>query len=160
MMIKAADQAIINDAANRELTAQYMYRKLANCAQNKGYKGSQKFFLSESLDEGSHYQEIVDFSNDVGKEIELSPVLPMKGDFDTIPKMFEAALDAETELGEFYSEAYEKVSSVMVKEFLLGFVKRQRLAIGEYRDFVATIARCGNDPCAFLLFDNSFLEEN
>lgn len=159
-MMKAAETAIINEAGNRELTAQYMYRKLANCAQNKGYFGCQKFFLSESLDEGSHYQEVVDFSNDMGKEIELMPIQQTKGDFDTIPKMFEKALDAETELGEFYCEAYEKASDPMVKEFLLGFIKRQRLAKGEYLDFIATIARCGNDECALLMFDGRFLEEN
>lgn len=154
-LLKKAIKTRLEEAAQKEMQAQNMYRYLANCTQSKGYFGSQKHFLAEAKDEGKHYQIIADFVNDRGDELDVLAVPMFDQEAETLKEAFELAFDAEVALGEFYEEFYSSVDDVVVKIFLQEFILRQKDAVGEYFDFLATLARCGTNEAAILAFDLS-----
>jgi ferritin len=154
-LLKAADKTKLELSAQKELQAQNMYRYLANCTQSKGYFGAQKHFLAEAKDEGKHYQIIADFVNDRGDELDVLDVPMFDQEAKTLKEAFELAFEAEIALSDWYEELYSNTSDVVVKIFLQEFVMRQKDAVGEYFDFLATLDRCGDDAAAVLLFDAS-----
>lgn len=154
-LLKPADKKKLEQSAQKELQAQNMYRYLANCVQNKGFKGAQSHFLAEAKDEGKHYQIIADFVNDRGDELDVLEVPMFDSEAESLKEAFELAFVAETELGEWYNEFYSTTSDVVVKIFLQDFVMKQKDAIGEYYDFLATLEQCGTNEAAVLLFSES-----
>lgn len=155
-LLKPQDKKRLDEAGKQELTAQNMYRNLANCTQRAGYFGVSKFFKSESKDEGKHYQEIADFVNDRGDELAVLSIPAQTYEGESLKDAFEHAFDAEVQLGEFYEEFYKETDDEAVKQFLLSYIERQRVAVGEYFDFLATLDVCGKNEAALLLFDQSF----
>jgi ferritin len=155
-LLATQDKKRLDEAAQRELTAQNMYRYLSNCVQSKGFFGCQKYFLAEAKDEGKHYQEIAEFVNARGAETEVLEVPEQDFEAKTLKDAFTIAFDAEVKLGEFYEKFYKETSDVTLQQFLLKYIERQRVAVGEYFDFLATLEICGSEAGALLMFDASF----
>jgi ferritin len=154
-LLAKEDKKRLDEAAQRELTAQNMYRYLHNCVQSKGYFGAAKLFKAEAKDEGKHYDEIVDFVNARGAEAEVLAIPAQDVEGETLKEIFGIAFDAEVQLGEFYEEFYRTTKDITVQQFLLGYIERQRDAVGEYFDYLATLDVCGDNAAAVLLFDQS-----
>jgi ferritin len=150
---------LLEGFVNKELYAQYFYRNASNYMQQVGYFGAQKFFLGEAENEGTHYQKIVDFLNDVGVAPKLAPINPPTCSMD-IKEVFDQAYELEVNLGKDYNKAAMMVMSkdMVVFTFLQEFVTEQRKSVGEYGDLLAKLARCGNNEAALLEFDEHLVE--
>jgi ferritin len=157
-LLSKEDKKKLDLSAQQELTAQNMYRYLHNCMQSKGYFGAADFFKKEAKDEGKHYDEIVEFVNSRGDETEVLAIPAQDLEGDGIKDAFGHAFDAEVSLGEFYEDFYNATNDITVKQFLLSFIERQRVSVGEYFDLLSTLERCGNNEAAILLFDQSLLK--
>jgi ferritin len=153
----------LNEAIGNELFAHSLYLNLANVSQSIGYFGVQKYFLAESASELAHYQKLVNYTNDRGDLASVPAIPPQPERPSSIKEMFEIALQAEGDLEDFYVEFYEKCEEptsdggygdCVTAQFLLKFIEIQRKSIGEIRDLLATIQRCGNNEAALLIFDN------
>jgi ferritin len=154
-LLQKSDIDMLNEAVGLELTASSMYMQLMNCMRTAGYHGCAKHFKAEAEDERKHAELIMDFMNDMGAE-NIVTSIPAQKSIDDIVEAFETAYDAEEDLGEFYMKSFSGSKNEYVRQFLLGFIERQRLAIGEYGDFLATLEAGGKDKCAYLIFDAKF----
>jgi ferritin len=152
-LLSSATRKLLNEAAGHELYASNLYKHVANTLQNMGLFGSQKFFLNESADELTHYQKIADFMNDRFDQVIVAEVPEMEEKIDSLLSAFELALETEMELGKFYSKFYSDCDCEVTKQFLLQFIEIQRLSVGEYGDFVATLTFVGDEKGGQLLFD-------
>lgn len=157
-LLSTTDKKALDKAAQQELTAQNLYRYLHNCMQAKGYFGAAKFFKEEAKGEGEHYDEIVEFVNSRGDETDVLAIPAQNLEGDMLKDAFGHAFEAENKLGEFYEEFYNTTDDVTVKQFLLSFIERQRISVGEYFDLLSTLERCGENEAALLLFDQSLLK--
>ena len=138
-----------------ELYASNLYKHVANQLQRLGYFGSQKYFLSESADELTHYQRIVDFVNDLGDVAVVEAVPKMDKIItsiaDALTLAYQTELDLMNQYEQFYNMAEEK--DPIIGQFLLQFLELQRKSVGEYGDFIARYNRCMDNAAAILEFD-------
>lgn len=98
----------LNQAIGNELYAHTLCLNLANQMQGIGYFGVQKYFLSESADELTHYQKIVDFINDRGSIAKVPSIVAQPDMPTSIKEAFIISLEAEVDLEKFYVDLYEK----------------------------------------------------
>lgn len=141
-----------NQALYQEMYVSHLYHHVANHMQMLGYFGAQKFFFAESQDELTHFQKIVDFLNDVGTVAKMPAIPSMTEEVDSLMGALQMAYDQEVELLNFYTEFY-KMADPTCQEVLLGFIKIQRTASGEYADLIARLEIIKDDPCGLLIFD-------
>lgn len=160
-------ESILNEAVQQELFASHLYKHLANQLQRIGYFGAQKYFSHESSEELGHYQNIVDYMNDMGT-VAVVPSLPAVGNsVITLRDALQIAFDTERELMDRYVDWYSE-SDPVTQQFLLQFLERQRKSVGEYGDWLARMDRAMEpaeadepaefDPCAVLIIDREMGE--
>jgi ferritin len=143
----------IEVALGKELEASNFYKHIANYMDGIGYFGAGKFFRSESEGELEHYQLWVDFVNNRGGIANVPAVpacqyMPM-----SLMEAFGIYYSMEKDLGDFYNEWSMECEDATINQRLLFFVETQTTSIGEAGDFLATLAQCGDDKGALLLFD-------
>lgn len=151
--------ALIETLLNKELYAMYFYLNAANAMQAIGYFGCQAFFTSESENERTHYQRIVNYLNDVGVKPNLVAI-SAPSDIRDIKQAFAQAFELEYSLCKDYKSAAQ---SALTKDsgvftFLQEFVTEQRKSVGEYGDLIAKLELCGNNEAALLEFDEHINE--
>lgn len=151
-LLTTKERDTLNGAVKHELYASNFYLYAASCMQKQGYFGFQAFFDKEANDEREHYRKLRDIMNDLGEEADMPMIEEVEFENETLDAILMDAHDMEVDLLEYYEEAYE-ACSVKVKEAMLGFVKTQRKAVGEYKDILARLELCGDDKAARLLLD-------
>lgn len=146
-------KAKIEEAIGFELDASNSYKHLANYMDGIGYFGAGKFFRAESADELTHYQKWADFVNERGGIANIPTIVAPQFTPMSLVDAFAIYYAKEKSLGDFYNEWYMECEDATIHERLLFFVKTQRKSIGEAGDFLSTLAQCGGEPAALLLFD-------
>lgn len=138
-----------------ELYASNLYKHLANQLQRIGYFGAQKYYLSESADELTHYQILVDFCNDMGWVAPMPSIEAIKTPIGSIEAALGAQYKAEYDLLKEYEEFYDiaEEQDCITGQFLLQFLEIQRKSVGEVGDLIARYNRCGSNEAAILEFD-------
>lgn len=139
-----------------ELEASSLYKHIANRMQKEGFFGTQSFFLKESADELEHYQEIVDYINDMGDVAEIPPIQGFNYSFVSIGEALNKAYTIEKELLYQYTDFYkicEEEDDCVTAQFILKFIERQRKAIGEFGDLISRWERVAG-LAEILFFDN------
>lgn len=146
-LINTTEQSGINEAIVNELSAEAMYRGLANAAQYIGLFGFQKYFLNEAANEAKHYQRLVDAANDLGFLPTYEVTTPI---VSTEPaEMINIAAEAELKLLDFYSEK-ATTQNAALHQLYLEFVEIQRKSVGEIMDIKARFDLGGD----IYMFDN------
>jgi len=145
-------EAILSDAVHAELFASHLYKHVANQLQRLGYFGAQKFFLSESADELTHYQRHVDYINDRGGVAGLPALADAVDPVGSLRDALQLAYDTEFALQSDYATWYGQVD-VLTQQHLLQFLEIQRKSVGEYGDLLARLERVEGDACGVLLID-------
>lgn len=122
-----------------ELYQSNLWKSLANQLQRLGYFGSQKYFLTESAEELTHYQIIVDFMNDMGDCADLPKIDAITDQVSNIGEALELGYETELEVYNHYKDFYEEAEDedCSVGIFLQQFVTIQRQAVGHYGDLLA-----------------------
>jgi ferritin len=143
------------------LYASNLYKHIANQLQRLGYFGAQAFYLKESADELTHYQMVVDYTNDMGACSVIGMVPLMQQPITSIGSALKLSYDTELSLmyqyQDFY-EAAEEMGDCITSQFVLQFLEIQRKSVGEFGDFISRYERCGMNEGAILEFDE-FLKE-
>jgi ferritin len=145
----------LQKAIYAELYQSNLWKHTANNLQRLGFFGGQKYFLSESAEELTHYQIFVDFINDMGDVADIPKIDAIEDEIDSIATALQVAYD--TELGlynqykKFYEEAEDEDCGVAI--FLQQFVTIQLKAVGAYGDLISRYNRCGTNEAAILEFD-------
>lgn len=150
-------EQILADAVHAELYASHLYKHVANQLQRIGYFGAQKFFLSESADELTHYQKHVEYINDRGSVAKVPALADVADPVDSLGAALQLAYDTEFALQQDYARWYSAVD-VITQQHLLKFIEIQRKAVGEYGDLLARLDRVAGDPCGVLLIDQEMGE--
>jgi len=154
MMISQELKNALDDAVHSELYASQLYKHVANQLQRLGWFGGQKFFAAESSSELEHYQNIVDFQNDVGTVAKVPMIESMTDPIADLVSAIELGYETEVELYNDYKRWYEQAASdPVVQQFLLQFLEIQRTSVGEYGDLLARIQVVDQDKAGMLLID-------
>lgn len=137
LISKEAKQSL-DDLANLEQFNSYLYKHLSILCQAMGLFGAEKFFLKESSEEQTHYQDVVNFANTRGAAITLQVVQPIDEKYDGIDKMLKAAYEQEV----YTENAYKKLvnehgKDPVVFQFGMEVLEHQYQSVGEYADLLA-----------------------
>ena len=135
ILLSEANIKFINERVTGELTAEAMYRMIANVAQNMGLFGVQAWALKGAEEEAGHYQKLVNIANDYG--IVANYNVEIKTPPSTLAEIIETATLAERDLYLKYSEGAKSFEDVGIHQLSLEFVAIQRLAVGEMLDIKA-----------------------
>ena len=129
----------MQDAVYAELYQSNLWKSLANQLQRLGLFGSQKYFLSESAEELTHYQMHVEFMNDMGDCAELPKIDAVTDKVTDIGDALEIGYNTELDVYNQYKDLYEKAADedVSVAQYVLQFIEIQRKAVGQYGDLLA-----------------------
>lgn len=138
LLITKEAKAALDDLANLEQFNSYLYKHVAIACQMMGLFGAEKFFLSESADEITHYQDVVNFVNTRGGAVTLKAIEPFTEEFKDIGEMLKAAYDQEV----YTENAYKKLvkehgEDAVIMQFGLKVLKHQYKSVGEYGDLIA-----------------------
>jgi ferritin len=129
----------LQDALQVELYQSNLWKHLANHLQKLGFFGSQKYFLTESAEELTHYQIIVDFMNDMGDVADVPAIEAIKDKIETIGDALEIGYETELDVLNQYKDLYKMAEEedCAVAVFLQQFITIQVKAVGQYGDFLA-----------------------
>ena len=138
-----------------EIYASHLYSHMANFMQREGYFGTQEFFQKESKEELTHYQKLVDFTNDMGGVINVPMIEAISEKPKTIGDCLDIAYETELDLLKQYQEFYELAEDddCAISIFLQELITIQRKSVGQYGDFKSRYGKCGKDESAILNFD-------
>lgn len=143
----------LNKSVESELYASNLYKHIANQLQRLGFFGSQKYFLNESAEELTHYQKLVDYTNDMGDVIEIPQIPKITESIKSIKDALKVAYDFELSLMEdyqkFYEEAEDKYSDCITATFIIELLQIQRKSVGDYGDLLARYERNPTDVFEF-----------
>jgi ferritin len=146
----------LNKFGKLEFTASHVYQFLSNRMKSLGYFGAEKFFLSESLDERTHYNTIAEFMNNMNCEISVESLDPVSEKVESIGDALELAYEMEADL----LAEYEKTSNMNISRKVLillqDLIMIQVGAVGEYGDLINRLKLTDN----MLLFDTDLLERS
>jgi ferritin len=129
----------LQDALQVELYQSNLWKHLANHLQRLGFFGSQKYFLTESAEELTHYQIIADFMNDMGDVADAPAIEAIKDKIETIGDALEIGYETELDVLNQYKDLYKMAEEedCAVAIFLQQFVTIQVKAVGQYGDLLA-----------------------
>jgi ferritin len=132
-------KSVLQEALYLELYQSNLWKALANQMQQYGFFGTQKYFLTESAEELTHYQMHVEFQNDMGDCADMPSIEAVKDKVKTIGESLEIGYEMELEVYNKYKEFYKKAEDedCVVGQFLLQFLEIQRKAVGHYGDLLA-----------------------
>lgn len=145
----------LQKAIYAELYQSSLWKHTANQLQRLGYFGAQKYFLSESAEELTHYQMLVEFMNDMGDVAEVPKIDEADDTIDSLATALQIAYDMELDVYNQYKKLYKEAEEedCAVSIFLQQFVLIQVKAVGDYGDFISRYNRCGTNEAAILEFD-------
>lgn len=145
----------LQKSVESEIYASHLYSHMANYMQREGYFGTQEYFQGESKEELTHYQKLVDFTNDMGGVISVPKIDAITETPKTIGDCLDIAYETELDLLKQYQEFYELAEDddCAISIFLQEFINIQRKSVGQYGDFKARYEKCGKDESAILNFD-------
>lgn len=129
----------LQDALQVELYQSNLWKHLANHLQRLGFFGSQKYFMTESAEELTHYQIIADFMNDMGGVADVPAIEPIKDKIETIGDALEIGYETELDVLNQYKDLYKMAEEedCAVAVFLQQFITIQVKAVGQYGDLLA-----------------------
>lgn len=129
----------LQDALQVELYQSNLWKHLANHLQRLGFFGSQKYFLTESAEELTHYQIIADFMNDMGDVADVPAIEAIKDKIETIGDALEIGYETELDVLNQYKDLYKMAEEedCAVAVFLQQFITIQVKAVGQYGDLLA-----------------------
>lgn len=129
----------LQDALQVELYQSNLWKHLANHLQRLGFFGSQKYFMTESAEELTHYQIIADFMNDMGDVADVPAIEAIKDKIETIGDALEIGYETELDVLNQYKDLYKMAEEedCAVAVFLQQFITIQVKAVGQYGDLLA-----------------------
>jgi ferritin len=155
-MLPSVVQDAINDQINHELFSSYQYLAMAAWCQHEQFMGCSKWLRIQSQEEYGHAMRLLDFLLARNCVINLKPIAPPEGKFNSLTNVFEMALDQEmrvtSQIDSLYELAFtEKAFAALVE--LEWFITEQVEEEKTAREVVHKFKLVENDPASLLDLD-------
>jgi ferritin len=146
----------INDQINSEFTAAYTYLAMAAYCDRQKFLGAASWLRLQSEEEHQHGMKLFTFVLARDGVVELKAIPQPRVSFDSLPAVFEQALEHEQnvtiEINSLYELCFSEKAFAEMTElqwFLTEQVEEEKVA----REIVAKFRLIRNDPAAILDMD-------
>ena len=155
-MLTEKMQDALHKQINMEFGSSYSYLAMAAYCELNSYVGSAAWFKVQSQEEHAHAMKIYEFLLARGCAIKLLPLTAPKGEFGSLPEVFEKALEQENSVTRSIDQLYElahqeKAFAALVE--LQWFITEQVEEEKSVRDIVTRMRRVAGDPSALIDLD-------
>jgi ferritin len=162
-MVTQQVQESINTQINNELTAFYSYLAMSAWCEKQNFLGSAKWFQIQSQEEHGHAMRLLKFLLDRNHPVSLKAINEPKGEFTSLPDVFENAYkqeqDVSKQIGSLYELAFAEKAFMAVAE-LQWFLNEQVEEEKTCREIVGRLAMVKSDPAAILDIDRELGERS
>ena len=155
-MLSSVVQAALNDQINTEFYSSYNYLAMSAWCERQNFRGCAKWLRIQSEEEYLHAIKLYNFMTARNSTVTLQEIKAPRTDYDSIPQVFEQALQQELDVScridALYELAFkEKAFAALVELqwFITEQVEEERTA----RDIVAKFQLVKADPSALLDLD-------
>ena len=147
---------LLSEQIAREQSASLFYRAAANWTRRYGYRGSNKFFKSESRDELHHRNKLMHYLTGLDEDAPTPPGDAPPTAFPELAAWFTAALAIERENTvaiEEIAKALTAEGDLMTVEFMDQFLRIQRKSITQLITINYWFTRADGDEAALQVVD-------
>jgi len=148
--------AAINDQINSEFQASYTYLAMAGFCDRQKFLGAAKWLRTQSDEERQHGMKLFNFVLARDGQVELKAIAQPPTAFDSLPAVFEQALEHEqrvtVQINSLYELCFAEKAFAEMTElqwFLTEQVEEEKTA----REIVTKFRLVKNDPAAILDMD-------
>ena len=110
-LLKPEIKTWFEKSAASEMYAHFLYQHIANNMQRIGLFGAQKYFISESDSELSHYRKLADFVNDMGTILKVPAVEKITDEVSSLKSALDLAYETEQSLLMQYQKYISKTTT-------------------------------------------------
>lgn len=160
-MLNEAVQNALNHQINVELSSSYSYLAMSAYCELNNFVGCANWLKIQSQEEYAHAMKLYDFLIARGCPVKLKAIPAPCGDFESIPHVFQSALDQERQVSESINALYqlahenkEFAALVELQWFITEQVEEEKTA----REVVAKFNLVKEDPSALLDLDREMGE--
>jgi ferritin len=155
-MLSQVVQNAINEQINNELFSSYSYLSMSAYCEYKQFTGCASWMRLQSQEEYGHAMRLYDFLIARHGRLELRPIAQPQVDFESVPHVFDVALEQEetvsAQIDALYELAFNEMAFAALVE-LEWFVKEQVEEEKTARDIVHKFHLVEHDPAALLDLD-------
>ena len=160
-MLPTVVQDAINKQINMELSSSYAYLSMSAYCELNNFIGSAKWMKLQSNEENSHAMKLYDFMIARGCEVSFTEIAAPPNRFESIPHVFQSALEQEKAVSESINALYElahanKAFAALVE--LQWFITEQVEEEKTVREIVAKFNMLEGDASAMLDLDRELGE--
>lgn len=145
-----------NEQINLELTSAYAYLGMATWCDAREFTGCARWLRAQADEENAHALRFLRFLLDRDVEPTLSDIRATRATYDSVLRVFEAALEHEqtvtAAIGRLYGLATDE-SDYASLPLLNWFTREQVEEEATVRQIVAELQRVGDDSAALTMLD-------
>ena len=160
-MLPTIVQDAINNQINMELSSSYAYLAMSAYCELNNFIGCAKWMKLQSQEENAHGMKLYDFMIARNCEVKFDALPAQNSQFDSIPHVFEMALEQERKVSKsidsLYELAYEHKAFAALVE-LQWFITEQVEEEKTVREIVAKFKMLDGDASAMLDLDRELGE--
>lgn len=162
-MLSEVVQKALNDQINMEFTSSYTYLAMSSYCAIQNFPGCANWLLIQSEEENQHAMRLRSFLLDRNCPVILQPIKAPESNFESIPQVFNAALENEVAVSRAIDDLYElahneKAFAALVE--LQWFISEQVEEEKTVRDIVARFELLKDDPSALVDMDRDLGERS
>jgi ferritin len=155
-MVSPIVEKAINEQINNELSSSYVYLAMSAYCESQTFRGCARWLRLQSQEEYGHGMKLFDFLLARGGSVKLAAIAEPKIRFQSIPQVFELALEQEADVSKRIDRLYElafkeKAFSAMVE--LQWFITEQVEEEKTAREIVAKFNLAKDDAALLLDLD-------
>ena len=161
-MLTPAVQEALNRQINMEFESSYAYLAMSSYCAIKNFPGAARWMLMQSEEENAHAMRLRQFLLDRDCPVVLHPIKAPNAEFNSIPSVFERALEQEKAVSRSIDDLYElalheKAFAALVE--LQWFITEQVEEEKTVREIVAKFNMVKDDPSAIIDLDRELGEQ-
>lgn len=162
-MLSEVVQKALNDQINMEFMSSYTYLAMSSYCAIENFPGCASWLLLQSEEENQHAMRLRSFLLDRNCPVILQPINAPVSTFESIPSVFQAALENEISVSRAIDDLYElahneKAFAALVE--LQWFISEQVEEEKTVRDIAARFEMLKDDPSALIDLDRDLGERS
>ncbi len=155
-MLPTSVENLLNKQVEMEAVSSNLYLAMASWCDVNGLPGCARFFYKQTAEEREHMMKIFHYVNESGGHA-LAPALPQPaGEFESLHKIVEKALDHEKEVTRSIHTIVEEslaTKDYTTHSFLQWFLQEQLEEENQFNQIMDKIKLLGDDSRSVYLLD-------
>lgn len=160
-MLDPKIEAALNNQINHELASAYNYLAMAAHFEHQNLAGMAHWMYQQREEEHEHAMRLVRYVLDRGGRVDLAAIEKPRGEYKTLLRVFEEALEMEQEntraINDLYSLAIE-VKDYATQSNLKWFIDEQVEEEKVMDEVLALVKLSGDDKSALLVLNRQLAE--